>query len=165
MLNLNNSGEINNCDWLRNRLPDKSVDLIIADPPYFEIKGDFDFVWKSFDDYLISVKETICIENWEGADFDSRYKEYIKMYCELREKLIDKDKDTIEEEFNRIKEEICLKYFGKMKVNMLNNIRNYKSLTIKEERNIEAELKTAKDNDNLFKYIKEIRKIENKYII
>lgn len=57
MLNLNKLGEINNCDWLSNRLPDKSVDLIIADPPYFEIKGDFDFVWKSFDDYLISVEE------------------------------------------------------------------------------------------------------------
>lgn len=30
----------------------ESVDLIIADPPYFEIKGDFDFVWKSREDYL-----------------------------------------------------------------------------------------------------------------
>jgi site-specific DNA-methyltransferase (adenine-specific) len=30
----------------------KSVNLIISDPPYFEIKGDFDFVFKGFDDYL-----------------------------------------------------------------------------------------------------------------
>jgi site-specific DNA-methyltransferase (adenine-specific) len=44
-------------DWMNNQLPDKSVQLIIADPPYFEVKGDFDFVWKSFDDYLIDVEK------------------------------------------------------------------------------------------------------------
>jgi DNA modification methylase len=33
-------------------LPDKCANLIIADPPYFEVKGEFDFVWKSFDEYL-----------------------------------------------------------------------------------------------------------------
>lgn len=33
-------------------LPDKCANLIIADPPYYEVKGEFDFVWKSFDDYL-----------------------------------------------------------------------------------------------------------------
>jgi len=33
-------------------LPEKCANLIIADPPYFEIKGEFDFVWKSFDEYL-----------------------------------------------------------------------------------------------------------------
>jgi site-specific DNA-methyltransferase (adenine-specific) len=43
-------------DWMQNNLPDKSVQLIIADPPYFEVKGDFDFVWKSFDDYLKDVE-------------------------------------------------------------------------------------------------------------
>lgn len=44
-------------DWLNNTLPDKSVQLIIADPPYFEVKGDFDFVWNSFDDYLKDVEK------------------------------------------------------------------------------------------------------------
>jgi len=29
-----------------------SVDLIIADPPYFEIKGDFDFIWENQEEYL-----------------------------------------------------------------------------------------------------------------
>jgi hypothetical protein len=43
-------------DWMNNQLPDKSVQLIIADPPYFETKGDFDFIWKSFDDYLKDVE-------------------------------------------------------------------------------------------------------------
>jgi site-specific DNA-methyltransferase (adenine-specific) len=33
-------------------IPEKSINLIISDPPYFEVKGDFDFVWKNFDEYL-----------------------------------------------------------------------------------------------------------------
>jgi site-specific DNA-methyltransferase (adenine-specific) len=44
-------------DWMNNQLPDKSVQLIIADPPYFETKGDFDFVWKTFEDYLTDVEK------------------------------------------------------------------------------------------------------------
>ena len=54
------AGELNKVhhkDWMENGLPDKSVQLIIADPPYFEVKGDFDFKWKSFDDYLIDVEK------------------------------------------------------------------------------------------------------------
>ena len=42
---------------MNNGLPDKSVQLIIADPPYFEVKGDFDFIWESFDDYLKDVEK------------------------------------------------------------------------------------------------------------
>ena len=44
-------------DWMQNDLPDKSVQLIIADPPYFEVKGAFDFVWNSFEDYLKDVEK------------------------------------------------------------------------------------------------------------
>jgi len=44
-------------DWLNNTLPDKSVQLIIADPPYYKVKGDFDFVWETFDDYLKDVEK------------------------------------------------------------------------------------------------------------
>ena len=36
---------IHHADWMTNDLPDGSVNLIIADPPYFEVRGDFDFVW------------------------------------------------------------------------------------------------------------------------
>lgn len=50
-------GRVHHSDWLNNCLPDKSVQLIIADPPYFEVKGDFDFIWKSFNDYLIDVEK------------------------------------------------------------------------------------------------------------
>lgn len=44
-------------NFLDNTLPDKCANLIIADPPYFEVKGAFDFIWKSFDDYLKDVEK------------------------------------------------------------------------------------------------------------
>ena len=49
--------KIYNKDFLDNNLPDKCANLIIADPPYFEVKGDFDFIWNSFDDYLKDVEK------------------------------------------------------------------------------------------------------------
>ena len=48
---------IHHADWMTNDLPDGSVNLIITDPPYFEVRGDFDFVWDSFDDYLKDVEK------------------------------------------------------------------------------------------------------------
>ena len=39
--------------FMKNHLKENSVDLIIADPPYFEICGDFDFgVFKDVKEYL-----------------------------------------------------------------------------------------------------------------
>lgn len=43
---------IGDCINLLKNLPDNSIDLIIADPPYFEIKGEFDFIWKNVEDYI-----------------------------------------------------------------------------------------------------------------
>jgi site-specific DNA-methyltransferase (adenine-specific) len=43
-------------DFLNNTLSDGSVQLIIADPPYFEVKGEFDFTFESFDAYLQTVE-------------------------------------------------------------------------------------------------------------
>lgn len=54
---MNQLNRIYHDNFLNNNLPDKSVNLIIADPPYFEVKGDFDFVWASFQDYLIDVEK------------------------------------------------------------------------------------------------------------
>jgi len=48
---------IHNIDFLENTLPDKCAKLIIADPPYYKVKGDFDFIWKIFDDYLADVEK------------------------------------------------------------------------------------------------------------
>ena len=33
-------------------LPDRSVDLVIADPPYYRMKGEFDFVFQTVSEYL-----------------------------------------------------------------------------------------------------------------
>lgn len=33
-------------------VPDNTFDLIIADPPYFQVKGKFDFIWKNEKEYL-----------------------------------------------------------------------------------------------------------------
>ena len=48
--------KIHHMDFMDNDLPDKCANLIIADPPYFEVKGEFDFVWGGFDDYLKDVE-------------------------------------------------------------------------------------------------------------
>ncbi len=42
---------------MNNQVQDKSVQLIIADPPYFETKGEFDFIWDSFEEYLKDVEK------------------------------------------------------------------------------------------------------------
>ena len=52
---------INYKNFLDNNLPDKCAKLLICDPPYFEVKGDFDFIWKTFEDYLVDV-EKWCLE-------------------------------------------------------------------------------------------------------
>jgi len=49
--------KIYHLDWMKNDLPDKCANLIIGDPPYFQVKGEFDFVWNSFDDYLRDVEK------------------------------------------------------------------------------------------------------------
>ena len=51
--------KVHNMDWVDGayKLPPKSVNLIIADPPYFEVKGEFDFIWDSFEDYLKGVEK------------------------------------------------------------------------------------------------------------
>lgn len=48
---------VHNLDFLSNTLPDKCANLIIADPPYYKVKGEFDFVWKTFEDYLNDVEK------------------------------------------------------------------------------------------------------------
>ena len=52
-----NYNNIYNVDFMVNNLPDGCANLIIADPPYFEVLGDFDFVWNSFDEYLKDVEK------------------------------------------------------------------------------------------------------------
>ena len=50
------SNVVYHLDFLRNKLPDHCANLIIADPPYFEVKGDFDFTFDDFQCYLQHVE-------------------------------------------------------------------------------------------------------------
>lgn len=45
-------------DYLR-KSPSGVYDLVIADPPYYRIWGEFDFVWKSQDEYLSWCRDWI----------------------------------------------------------------------------------------------------------
>jgi site-specific DNA-methyltransferase (adenine-specific) len=49
--------KIHNINFLDNTLPDKCANLIIADPPYFEVKGAFDFIWSDMKAYLQDVEK------------------------------------------------------------------------------------------------------------
>jgi site-specific DNA-methyltransferase (adenine-specific) len=53
--------------------PDNVFDLIIADPPYYEVKGCFDFAWPTFDAYLADVErwasEMARVLNYSGSLF------------------------------------------------------------------------------------------------
>ena len=48
---------IHHIDFLNNTLPDKCANLIIADPPYYKTKGEFDFIWPTFQHYLKDVEK------------------------------------------------------------------------------------------------------------
>jgi len=84
MMELN---KIYNMDWLNNTLPDKCGGLIICDPPYYKVKGDFDFIWKTFDDYLADVEKwaieckRLLVDNgtlfWWGMDRKIAYAQII----------------------------------------------------------------------------------------
>jgi DNA modification methylase len=63
------------------------VDVVIADPPYYGVRGDFDFIWRDFDAYLSDVerwavtlvaatKETSTIY-WFGDDKNIAYSQVI----------------------------------------------------------------------------------------
>jgi len=49
------------CLEVMKAIPDNSIDCVITDPPYFEIKGDFDFEYDNFNIYL-SFMENVAIE-------------------------------------------------------------------------------------------------------
>lgn len=103
-------GRVHHSDWLNNGLPDKSVQLIIADPPYFEVKGSFDFVWKSFEDYLIDVEKwaveckRLLADNgtlfWYGNSKKIAYSQIIiDKYFNLENSLIWRKKDSIQYQY------------------------------------------------------------------
>jgi len=61
------------CLETMKRIEDKSINLIIADFPYFEVKGEFDFIWKDFDEFLEWIE--VCAKEFKRilADNGSLY--------------------------------------------------------------------------------------------
>lgn len=51
------------CLITMSKIQDKSVNLIIADFPYFEVKGEFDFIWKDFNEFLEWVE--VCAKEFK----------------------------------------------------------------------------------------------------
>jgi adenine-specific DNA-methyltransferase len=51
------------CLAIMPTLADSSIDLILTDPPYFEIKGEFDWHYKDFKHYLEFIEQ--CAVEWE----------------------------------------------------------------------------------------------------
>ncbi len=97
-------------DWTTNQLEDKSVQLIIADPPYFEVKGEFDFVWNSFDDYLKDVEKwaieckRVLADNgtlfWYGDKKKIAYSQIIfDKYFNLENSLVWRKKDSMQYQY------------------------------------------------------------------
>ena len=91
--------KVHNINFLNNTLPDKCANLIIADPPYYKVKGDFDFIWKTFDDYLADVEKwaieckRLLADNgtmfWYGDDKNIAYSQIIiDKYFNLTNNLI-----------------------------------------------------------------------------
>ena len=72
MIELNNV-YCEDCLITMSKIQDKSVNLIIADFPYFEVKGEFDFIWKDFNEFLEWVE--ICAKEFKRilADNGSLY--------------------------------------------------------------------------------------------
>lgn len=104
--------KIHNIDCLEfmKQVPDNYFDMIYIDPPYFEVKGDFDFIWKDFDDYL-EWMETLTIEfkrilSDKGSLFlwgNSKkiaYKQIIfDKYFNLENNLVWRKKDSIQYQY------------------------------------------------------------------
>ena len=87
-------------DMLR-QLPEKSVDLVIADPPYYHMKGDFDFVFQTVSEYLAWcrtwVKECHRILKPTGA-----------FYCWGSAQMIDKLSVEVLDSFDWIKRNLIV---------------------------------------------------------
>lgn len=47
-----NNVTLSDCTDFMKTLSDESIDLIIADPPYYKICGDFDYIWSTEEEYL-----------------------------------------------------------------------------------------------------------------
>jgi DNA modification methylase len=102
--------KVHNIDFLNNDLPDKCAKLIIADPPYFEIKGAFDFIWQDIHEYLKDVQKwaieckRLLADNgtlfWYGHAKHIAYSQVVlDEYFHLENSLVWRKKDSIQYQY------------------------------------------------------------------
>ena len=104
--------ELHNIDCMEymKGLEDGFFDLIIVDPPYFEVKGEFDFVWNSFESYLGSVdlwakelkriSSDSCSLFWWGNSLKIAYTQIIlDKYFKLENSLVWEKKDSMQYQY------------------------------------------------------------------
>lgn len=89
------------CVEVLRELPRGSVDLIIADPPYYRMKGDFDFVFQSVPEYLAWclewVRECYRVLKPDGA-----------FYCWGSSQMIDRLSVEVLDKFDWIKRNLIV---------------------------------------------------------
>lgn len=89
------------CIEVLRGLPERSVDLVIADPPYYRMKGDFDFVFQTVSEYLAWctewVRECYRILKPTGA-----------FYCWGSSQMIDKLSVEVLDKFDWIKRNLIV---------------------------------------------------------
>lgn len=92
------------CIHTMKDLPDKSVDLIIADPPYYKTYGDFDFVFKTEKEYM----------DWTNSWVEQAHrilKDSGGFYCWCTQKMLDKISYEVLSKYNWIKRDLIIWYF------------------------------------------------------
>ena len=101
-----------NCDCMEymKEQPDNSFDLVICDPPYFEVKGEFDYKWKSFNDYLSDVelwakelkrimKDSASLFWWGNSKKIAYTQIILDKYFNLENSMIWEKKDSIQYQY------------------------------------------------------------------
>jgi site-specific DNA-methyltransferase (adenine-specific) len=81
------------CLDIMRELPDKCIDLVLTDPPYFEIKGDFDFEYDSFNQFLEFFEK--CAVEWKRI-----LKQNGSLYCFGHAKRIAYKQTILDKYFN-----------------------------------------------------------------
>lgn len=92
------------CNDILRRLPSESVDLIIADPPYYHMKGEFDFVFQSVPEYM-----EWCY-GWIGECYRV-LKPTGAFYCWGSSQMIDKLSVEVMDKFAWIKRNLIIWYY------------------------------------------------------
>ena len=97
-------------NFLDNNLPDKCANVIYADPPYFEVKGAFDYKWATFEEYLKDVEnwakecKRLLADNgtlfWWGNSKKIAYSQIIlDRYFNLENSMVWRKKDSIQYQY------------------------------------------------------------------